>query len=92
MPKRKPKPKRRNKGAAAPKLPPGLTLVLGQAPTALDAPELAVLVGMTTRLTSYAAIPGFDPATAIVSITFESGRVGTARLQRVPTSPDGGSS
>lgn len=62
-------------------------LALQTKPADLEGFELAVLIGMTSRLSNYANIPGFDPTTAQLQITFASGRKGVAKLEAEP--PEG---
>ena len=67
------------------------TLVLHTEPLSLDPSEIAVLIATTMHLTALDKIPGFDPTTTRVELTFASGRVGSASLARSASAAEGAS-
>lgn len=63
-------------------------LVLGTPPESLDKTELAVLLALTPQLTELSNLPGFDPTDVTVQLTFKSGHIGCAKLEKPDTDHD----
>ena len=79
---RNPKSRRKSRGKSKPKAGSSgkYGLILHKPPRELSATELAVLMSTTVHLSTVAGLPGFDPTSVHVQLTFPSGRVGCANL------------